>query len=62
VVKGAFDGIVKEESAHLICKTVPDVGTVSTRKGELAALDIDISRRRKSKRLFSTRSMDNFVE
>jgi hypothetical protein len=43
VVKVAFDGIVKEESARLICKTAPDVGTVSTRKGELAALDIDVS-------------------
>ena len=43
VVKGAFDGIVKEESARLICKTAPDVGTVSTRKGELAALNIDVS-------------------
>jgi len=43
VVKGAFDGIVKEESARLICKTAPDVGTVSTCKGNLAPLDIDVS-------------------
>jgi len=43
VVKGAFDQIVKEESARLIRKTAPDIGTVSTRKGELAALDIDVS-------------------
>ena len=43
VVKGAFDGIVKEESAHLICETAPEIGTVSTRKGDLTALDIDVS-------------------
>ena len=43
VVKGAFDRIVKEESARLICKVAPAVGTVTTVKGELAALDIDVS-------------------
>jgi hypothetical protein len=43
VVKVVFDGIVKEESARLICKTAPDVGTVSTRKGKLAAVEIDVS-------------------
>ena len=42
-VRGAFDRIVKEESARLIRNTAPDIGTVSTRKGELAALDIDVS-------------------
>ena len=50
VVKGSFDGIAKEESARLICKTAPGVGTVSTRKGELAALDIDVSPFDNSKR------------
>lgn len=43
VVNGAFDRIVREESAHLIRKTAPDIGTVSTLKGELAPLDIDVS-------------------
>jgi hypothetical protein len=43
VVKGAFDRIAKEESARLIRKTAPEIGTVSTRKGNLAALDIDVS-------------------
>ena len=43
VVNGAFDQIVKEESARLIRKTAPGIATVSTRKGELAALDIDVS-------------------
>jgi len=43
VVKGAFDRIVKEESARLIRKTAPDIGTVSTRKVNLAPLDIDVS-------------------
>jgi len=43
VVNGAFDRIVKEESARLIRNTAAEIGTVSTRKGELAALDIDVS-------------------
>jgi hypothetical protein len=43
VVNGAFDRIVKEESARLIRKTAPGIGTVITRKGNLAALDIDVS-------------------
>ena len=43
VVKGAFDGIVKEDSAHLIHKVAPAVGTVPTIKGKPAALDIDVS-------------------
>jgi len=43
VVNGAFDGIVKEESARLIRKTAPGIGEVSTCKGNLAALDIDVS-------------------
>ena len=42
-VRGAFDRIVKEESARLIRNTAPDIGAVSTCKGELAALDIDVS-------------------
>ncbi|MCX7634408.1 MAG: transposase, partial [Syntrophales bacterium] len=42
-VKGAFDRIVKEESARLICRTAPEMGTVSTCEGELLALDIDVS-------------------
>jgi hypothetical protein len=43
VVNGAFDRIVKEESARLIRKTAPGIGEVSTCKGNLAALDIDVS-------------------
>jgi Transposase DDE domain group 1 len=43
VVNGAFDQIVKEESARLIRNTAAEIGTVSTGKGELAALDIDVS-------------------
>ena len=43
VVQGAFDRIVREESARLIRKTAPGIGTVSTGKGNLAALDIDVS-------------------
>ena len=43
VVKGAFDSIVKEESALLIRKTAPAMGTVTAQKGELVALDIDVS-------------------
>ena len=43
VVNGAFDRIVKEESARLIRKTAAEIGTVSAGKGELAALDIDVS-------------------
>lgn len=43
VVNGAFDQIVKEESAKLIRKTASDIGTVSTSKGELVPLDIDVS-------------------
>ena len=42
-VKGAFDQIVKEESARLIHNTAPVIGTVSTCKGGLAPLDIDVS-------------------
>jgi hypothetical protein len=42
-VKGVFDRIVKEASAHLIRGTAPGIGTVTTRKGELAVLDIDVS-------------------
>ena len=40
MVNGAFDRIIKEESARLISNTAAEVGTVSTSKGELAALDI----------------------
>jgi hypothetical protein len=43
VVNGAFDRIVKEESARLIRKTTPGIGEVSTRKRNLAPLDIDVS-------------------
>ena len=43
VVQGAFDRIFREESARLIRKTAPDIGTVSTHKGNLAPLDIDVS-------------------
>lgn len=43
VVNGAFDGMVKEESARLIRKTAPGIGEVSTCKGNLVALDIDVS-------------------
>ena len=43
VMNGAFDRIVKEESARLIHNTAPAIGTVSTCKGELASLDIDVS-------------------
>jgi len=42
-VNGAFDQIVKEESAKLIRKTAAGIGTVSTSKGELTPLDIDVS-------------------
>ena len=43
VVKGAFDRIVKEASVCLIRGTALGIGTVTTRRGELAALDIDVS-------------------
>jgi hypothetical protein len=43
VVNGAFDRIIKEESARLIRNTAPDIGTVSTQKGKLVALDSDVS-------------------
>jgi hypothetical protein len=43
VVNGAFNPIVKEESAKLIRKTAAEIGTVSTSKGELVPLDIDVS-------------------
>lgn len=43
MVNGAFDRIVKEESGRLIRKTAPGSGTVSTRKGGLAAVAIDVS-------------------
>jgi hypothetical protein len=43
VVQGPFDRIVREESARLIRKTAPGIGTVSTHKGNLAPLDIDVS-------------------
>lgn len=42
-VKGAFDQIIKEESARLIRATAPGIGAVSTSCGELAPLDIDVS-------------------
>jgi hypothetical protein len=42
-VNGAFDRIVKEESARLIHNTAPAIGTVSTCKGELASMDVDVS-------------------
>ena len=42
-VHGAFDQIVKEESARLIRKTAPPMGTISTGKGEVVPLDIDVS-------------------
>ena len=43
VVNGDFDQIVKEESARLIRNTAAEIGTISTIKGELAPLDIDVS-------------------
>lgn len=43
VVDGAFDQVIKEESARLIRKTAPVIGTVSTCHGGLAPLDIDVS-------------------
>lgn len=43
VVNGGFDRIVKEESARLIRTTAPDFGTLTTLKGAMAALDIDVS-------------------
>ena len=44
VVKNYLYGIVKKEkSSRLIGKTSPDVEMVSTRTGELAVLDIDVS-------------------
>lgn len=43
VVDGAFDRIIKEESARLIHHTAPDIGTVSTGKGERVPLDVDVS-------------------
>jgi len=43
VVGGAFDQIIKEESAHLIRNTAPEPGTVTTSKGERVPLDIDVS-------------------
>ena len=43
VVNGAFDQIVKEESARLIRNTALEIGMIFTCKGELAALDIDVN-------------------
>lgn len=43
VVDGCFDRIVKEETMSLIRRMAPDIGTVSTKKGELAPLDADVS-------------------
>ncbi|MDP2815279.1 MAG: IS1380 family transposase [Rectinemataceae bacterium] len=43
VVDGAFDRIIREESAQLIRRTANGIGTVTTGKGELAPLDIDVS-------------------
>lgn len=42
VASGAFDRIVKEESARLIRRTAPAIGTVIALKDNLAALDIDV--------------------
>jgi hypothetical protein len=43
VVRGAFDVILKEESAGLISKTAPEITPVSTSMGERIPLDIDVS-------------------
>jgi hypothetical protein len=43
VAGGAFDQIIKEESAQLIRNTAPEPGTVTTSKGERVPLDIDVS-------------------
>ena len=43
LVGGTFDRIIREESAQLIRRTAQSIGTVSTIKGELAPLDIDVS-------------------
>ena len=43
LVNGTFDRIIREESAQLIRRTAKPIGTVTTRKGELAPLDIDVS-------------------
>jgi hypothetical protein len=42
-VNGAFDPIIKEESAKMIRNTAPEIGTVSTSNGERVPLDIDVS-------------------
>lgn len=43
LVDGTFDPIIREESAQLIRRTAKSIGTVTTIKGELAPLDIDVS-------------------
>ncbi len=43
LVDGAFDRIIREESARLIRRTANSIGTVTTLKGKLAPLDIDVS-------------------
>jgi len=42
-VKGGFDTILKEESARVVKNTAVDITGVSTSKGELIPLDIDVS-------------------
>lgn len=42
-MSGTFDRIIREESAQLIRQTAKSIGTVTTIKGELAPLDIDVS-------------------
>ena len=43
LVNGTFDRIIREESAQLIRRTAKEIGTITTSKGELAPLDIDVS-------------------
>jgi hypothetical protein len=43
VVNGAFNDIIKEESAKLIRNTAPEIGTVTPSKGARAPQDIDVS-------------------
>ena len=43
VAGGAFDQIIKEESAKMIRNTASEIGTVSTSNGERVPLDIDVS-------------------
>lgn len=43
VVKGAFDSILKEESAELIGCTAPGITSISTTCGQFVPLDLDVS-------------------